>query len=119
MSRRRDTGAEGTMILAITFAERFIQTLAKGLAQGGLYALVALGFVLIFKATQTVNFAQGRDRAGRSLVRVAAADRLDDPGPLDGRQHLRGLDLLGPAGGTDDGRARPDHRAPRDPADDR
>jgi branched-chain amino acid transport system permease protein len=47
------------MILAATVAEEFIQTLAKGLAQGGLYALVALGFVLIFKATQTVNFAQG------------------------------------------------------------
>lgn len=47
------------MILGITFTERLIQTLAKGLAQGALYALVALGFVLIFKATQTVNFAQG------------------------------------------------------------
>jgi branched-chain amino acid transport system permease protein len=47
------------MILAITVLEKFIQTLAKGLAQGALYALVALGFVLIFKATQTVNFAQG------------------------------------------------------------
>jgi branched-chain amino acid transport system permease protein len=47
------------MILAITAAEKFVQTLAKGLAQGALYALVALGFVLIFKATQTVNFAQG------------------------------------------------------------
>ena len=46
----------------LTFAERFerfVQTLAKGLAQGALYALVALGFVLIFKATRTVNFAQG------------------------------------------------------------
>jgi branched-chain amino acid transport system permease protein len=47
------------MILALSFAERFVQTLAKGLAQGSLYAMVALGFVLIFKATQTVNFAQG------------------------------------------------------------
>ena len=47
------------MILGLTFIEEFIQTLAKGLAQGGLYALVALGFVLIFKATRTVNFAQG------------------------------------------------------------
>jgi branched-chain amino acid transport system permease protein len=47
------------VILALTSFEEFIQTLAKGLAQGGLYALVALGFVLIFKATQTVNFAQG------------------------------------------------------------
>lgn len=37
----------------------FVQTLAKALSIGSLYALVALGFVLIFKATQTVNFAQG------------------------------------------------------------
>ncbi len=30
-----------------------------GVAQGCVYALVALGFVLIYKATETVNFAQG------------------------------------------------------------
>lgn len=47
------------MILAINVAERLLQTTAKGVAVGALYALVALGFVLIFKATQTVNFAQG------------------------------------------------------------
>ena len=39
--------------------ERFIYTLAQGLAQGSIYALVALGFVLVFKATRVVNFAQG------------------------------------------------------------
>jgi branched-chain amino acid transport system permease protein len=47
------------MIVAITVVERLLQTTAKGVAVGALYALVALGFVLIFKATQTVNFAQG------------------------------------------------------------
>lgn len=40
-----------------------IETLASqvvsGLATGCVYALVALGFVLIFKATDVVNFAQG------------------------------------------------------------
>jgi branched-chain amino acid transport system permease protein len=35
------------------------QTFMKSLALGSLYALLALGFVLIFKATQTVNFSQG------------------------------------------------------------
>lgn len=39
--------------------ERFIAATARGLAQGSIYALIALGFVLVFKATQTVNFAQG------------------------------------------------------------
>ena len=33
--------------------------LLAGTAQGCVYALVALGFVLIYKATETVNFAQG------------------------------------------------------------
>ena len=37
----------------------FFQTLMKALALGSVYAIIALGFVLIFKATQTVNFSQG------------------------------------------------------------
>ncbi|MEJ2175733.1 MAG: branched-chain amino acid ABC transporter permease, partial [bacterium] len=37
----------------------FVQMLLAGTAQGCVYALVALGFVLIYKATETVNFAQG------------------------------------------------------------
>ena len=36
-----------------------LQMLLAGVAQGCVYALVALGFVLIYKATETVNFAQG------------------------------------------------------------
>ena len=36
-----------------------LQLLLAGVAQGCVYALVALGFVLIYKATETVNFAQG------------------------------------------------------------
>ncbi len=35
------------------------QILANGLAVGCIYGLVALGFVLIYKATETINFAQG------------------------------------------------------------
>lgn len=42
-----------------TWFDRFLNTLGRALAQGSIYALVALGFVLVFKATQTVNFAQG------------------------------------------------------------
>jgi branched-chain amino acid transport system permease protein len=42
-----------------TALDRFVHALGRGLAQGSIYALIALGFVLVFKATQTVNFAQG------------------------------------------------------------
>jgi branched-chain amino acid transport system permease protein len=44
----------------------FLETLIGGLMTGMLYALVALGFVLIFKASGVFNFAQG------SLVLFAA-----------------------------------------------
>lgn len=36
-----------------------LQLLIGGLAQGCIYGLIALGFVLIYKATETVSFAQG------------------------------------------------------------
>ncbi|WP_284620716.1 branched-chain amino acid ABC transporter permease [Aquabacterium humicola] len=37
----------------------FVQLVISGVALGCIYALIALGFVLIYKATETVNFAQG------------------------------------------------------------
>jgi branched-chain amino acid transport system permease protein len=38
---------------------QFVQLLISGVAQGCIYGLIALGFVLIYKATETVSFAQG------------------------------------------------------------
>lgn len=38
---------------------QFVQLTVYGLANGAVLALAALGFVLIYKATQVINFAQG------------------------------------------------------------
>jgi branched-chain amino acid transport system permease protein len=38
---------------------QFLQLIISGSAQGCIYGLIALGFVLIYKATETVTFAQG------------------------------------------------------------
>ena len=38
---------------------QFVQLVLSGVAQGCIYGLIALGFVLIYKATETVSFAQG------------------------------------------------------------
>lgn len=38
---------------------QLLQLLISGAAQGCIYGLIALGFVLIYKATETVSFAQG------------------------------------------------------------
>ena len=38
---------------------QFLQLVLSGVSQGCIYGLIALGFVLIYKATETVSFAQG------------------------------------------------------------
>jgi branched-chain amino acid transport system permease protein len=38
---------------------QLLQLVISGIAQGCIYGLIALGFVLIYKATETVTFAQG------------------------------------------------------------
>jgi branched-chain amino acid transport system permease protein len=59
------SGSIGHKILAAPFIEMFelpdlfVQTLWEGTVAGILYALIALGFVLIFKASGVFNFAQG------------------------------------------------------------
>jgi branched-chain amino acid transport system permease protein len=37
----------------------FIQILVSGLATGAIYALIAVGFTLVWQTSQTINFAQG------------------------------------------------------------
>ena len=42
--------------------DRFLGAVIGGLSLGAIYALLALGFVIIFKATQVLNFAHERFR---------------------------------------------------------
>ena len=37
----------------------FVQLVVSGLATGAIYALIAVGFTLVWKTSQTINFAQG------------------------------------------------------------
>ena len=46
-------------VLMADIPDLLVQTLWEGFVAGTLYALVALGFVLIFKASGVFNFAQG------------------------------------------------------------
>jgi branched-chain amino acid transport system permease protein len=49
----------GPFVEMATMPDLLLQTLWEGLVGGVLYALIALGFVLIFKASGVFNFAQG------------------------------------------------------------
>jgi len=56
-----------------------LQMMAAGLAMGSIYALVALGFVLIFNAVNVVNFAQGEFAMVPAFVAVWLMSSLNIP----------------------------------------
>lgn len=57
----------------------FLQQLVSGVAVGCVYALVALGFVLIYKATDVVNFAHGEVMMIGAFLGLTFVTRLQLP----------------------------------------
>jgi branched-chain amino acid transport system permease protein len=43
----------------MTFGDQLAQYLASGIVVGGVYALIGLGFVIVYRVTRIINFAQG------------------------------------------------------------
>src|SRR5215831_399441 len=71
-----------------------LQLLFTGIGIGAVYALVALGFVLIFRATNVVNFAQGEFSMVAAYLMVVAIE-LGLPYWLSFLVALVGMALLG------------------------
>jgi branched-chain amino acid transport system permease protein len=63
-----------------TQATQFGTMLAEGLSLGTIYALLAVGFVIIFKATQVLNFAHGALSAVGAFLVASFATIIDIPG---------------------------------------
>ena len=57
----------------------FIETVLNGLMSGVMYSLVALGFVLIFKASGIFNFAQGVMALFAALTLVGLMENFGFP----------------------------------------
>jgi branched-chain amino acid transport system permease protein len=72
-----------------------LQLLFSGLGIGAIYALVALGFVLIFRATSVVNFAQGEFSMVAAYLMVVFAVDLGWPYWLSFLVAIAGMALLG------------------------
>ncbi len=57
----------------------FLQLVINGLVVGSVYALVALGFVIIFKSTSVVNFAQGEFLLLGAYISMAVVGQYNMP----------------------------------------
>jgi branched-chain amino acid transport system permease protein len=77
-------------LLAQSGPSQFLGAIVNGLSLGAIYALLAMGFVIIFKATQVVNFAHGAMATlGAFFTAVVAVD-LNFPG-----RYMQGSPVLG------------------------
>lgn len=74
------TAAQVIFAQEVASPSAFAEMMAEGLSLGAIYALLAMGFVIIFKATQVLNFAHGA-LAGLGAFLVASfATILNFPG---------------------------------------
>ncbi|MBP6777356.1 MAG: branched-chain amino acid ABC transporter permease [Piscinibacter sp.] len=74
---------------------QFLQIIISGIAQGCIYGLIALGFVLIYKATETVSFAQGDLMMVGAFIGLACMTFLGLPFWLAVPASILGMALLG------------------------
>jgi branched-chain amino acid transport system permease protein len=58
--------------------ETFIQQLINGITLGGLYALIALGYTMVYGVIQLINFAHGEFFAAGGYVGVILLSFLPD-----------------------------------------
>src|SRR5881397_1964290 len=69
--------------------------LTNGIMIGLMYALIALGFVLIYKATDAINFAQGEFVMFAAFLAAAAAEMAGAPFWLSALIAVAGMVALG------------------------
>lgn len=74
---------------------QFLQLIISGIAQGCIYGLIALGFVLIYKATETVSFAQGELMMLGAFGGLACMTMLGFPFWLAALSAIAGMALFG------------------------
>jgi branched-chain amino acid transport system permease protein len=60
--------------------QRLLAMLLAGISLGAIYALLAMGFVIIFKATQVINFAHGALAALGAFLVASFATLINFPG---------------------------------------
>lgn len=74
------TSALAVLAQEVAGPSRFSDMFVEGMSLGTIYALLAIGFVIIFKATQVINFAHGALAALGAFLVASLATILDIPG---------------------------------------
>lgn len=71
------------------------KTLISGLANGGVYALLAVGIVLVYKGSRVLNFAQGEMGTFGLFIAFWAIDKQSLPWPVGAALAIAAVALIG------------------------
>ncbi|MBC8099561.1 MAG: branched-chain amino acid ABC transporter permease [Armatimonadetes bacterium] len=74
--------ALGNILNGTLTLERFVRLLIFGLAQGSIYALIALGYTLVYGVLLMINFAHGEVFMSGAYIGFFAINALDQAGIL-------------------------------------
>ncbi len=66
----------------MSLSDQILQYIVNGISVGAVYALIALGFTIIYKATDIINFAQGEFVMLGAMFMITLWMRGGVPGPL-------------------------------------
>src|SRR5688500_7955172 len=71
------------------------KALISGLANGGVYALLAVGIVLVYKGSRVLNFAQGEMGTFGLFIAFWAIDKQSLPWPVGAALAIASVALIG------------------------
>jgi branched-chain amino acid transport system permease protein len=75
-------GSIATLVLGKYSARQWFDITVSGLAQGSIYALIALGYTLVYGVLRMINFAHSEVFMGGAFTGYFAADYLNQTGQL-------------------------------------
>lgn len=79
----------------MTFSDQLIQYLLSGITIGSIYALIALGFTIIYNTTGIINFAQGEFVMLGGMFMTGCTATLHLPAPLGTAVSTAGVVIVG------------------------
>lgn len=90
-----DTGPPRYEYNNMTFEQQILQYLITGVTVGSIYALIGMGFNIIYNSTEIINFAQGEFVMLGGLLTISGMQLLHLPVPFAAIFAIIGVSLVG------------------------
>src|ERR1700694_4114803 len=73
---RKDSGHMVAVVLAVVSPTDFLQQMEQGITLGAIYALIALGYTMVYGIIELINFAHGDVLMWSTVVTLGVLGRM-------------------------------------------